>query len=92
VVGGRSAGGKFAAGNPGGPGRPRRAAERDYLLALTEAVSVDDWRAVVAKALDQAKAGDKSARQWLSDYLIGESDPEGLQTRIEELEQRLGLA
>ena len=62
--------GRFAEGNAGGPGRPRRTVERDYLAVLSEAVSLDDWRAVVARAVDDAKAGDARARDWLA-WAIG---------------------
>jgi hypothetical protein len=66
--------GRFAVGNPGGPGRPRRAVERDYLTVLSDAVSRDDWRCVVQAAVESAKQGDAKARDWLTRYLIGD-DP-----------------
>jgi len=69
---GRDAGGRFSFGNPGGPGRPRRAIEREYLATLGEAVSLKDWRRVVARALADAIAGDARARQWLSGYLVND--------------------
>ena len=62
--------GKFAVGNPGGPGRPRRAVETEYLATLNEAVPLEDWRAVVERALADAKQGDPKAREWLSKYLL----------------------
>jgi hypothetical protein len=62
---------RFQPGNPGGPGRPRCAAEADYLAALSEAVSMGAWRAVVAKALEQAESRDAKAREWLGSYLVG---------------------
>jgi hypothetical protein len=62
--------GRFLAGNSGGPGRPRRVIETDYLTALSEAVSLDAWCAVVGKALEQAQSGDAKAREWLSTYLL----------------------
>ena len=40
----RNGDGKFANGNPGGPGRPRRTVELEYLAALGESVSLADWR------------------------------------------------
>ncbi|MBI1900480.1 MAG: hypothetical protein HYS13_05110 [Planctomycetia bacterium] len=72
---GRNANGKFAPGNLGGPGRPRRAVERDYLAALSDAVSLDDWKAVVARAVADAKAGDARARDWLSRHVLGADPP-----------------
>src|SRR6516225_4348255 len=64
--------GQFALGNPGGPGRPRRAVEREYLAALSEAVSLDDWREIVKATAEAAKKGDGKARNWLTRYLLGE--------------------
>ncbi len=63
--------GKFAPGNPGGPGRPRRAIERDYLLAISEACPLETWRAIVERAIRDAKHGDAKAREWLASYLVG---------------------
>lgn len=71
----RKPNGTFAPGNPGGPGRPRRQTEAAYLVALSEAVTLDDWRAIVATAVIEAKSGDAAARKWLSDYLLGVSPP-----------------
>jgi hypothetical protein len=72
---GRTDNGQFAPGNPGGPGRPRRAIEREYLATLGDAVSLDDWRDVVARAVADAKAGDSAARLWLTKHLIGDKPP-----------------
>jgi len=71
---GRDASGRFDKGNPGGPGRPKRsvelALEMRRLLAITEAVSDDDWREIVATAVKKAKAGDARARDWLTAHLV----------------------
>jgi hypothetical protein len=67
----RDTNGRFAAGNCGGPGRPRRAVEANYLSALSEAVSVKTWKRIVQKAVKEALAGDRHAREWLGDYLLG---------------------
>ena len=69
----RNEDGTFAVGNPGGPGRPRRAIESDYLLAIAASVSLDDWKAIVLKARDDALGGDAAARNWLAKHLVGES-------------------
>jgi hypothetical protein len=68
---GRDAGGRFAAGNAGGPGRPRRDTERAYLAIMSEACSPEAWREIVQSAVTDAKAGDAKAREWLSGYLVG---------------------
>ena len=71
----RSSNGRFSFGNSGGPGRPRRAIERDYLATLSDAVSPADWQKIVVRALADAKAGDSKARDWLTRHLIGDSPP-----------------
>jgi hypothetical protein len=70
---GHDARGRFVAGNPGGPGRPRRTVEFDYLAIMAEVVTPDEWRAVVKDALYRAKNRDARARDWLGKYLIGAS-------------------
>ena len=48
-----------------------RRTEGDYMGVLLEAVTLDDWRAVIINAKTQAKAGDAQARAWLAQYLMG---------------------
>lgn len=45
--------------------------EERYLKALTNRVTLKDWRLIVDKALEQALDGDDKARRWLGEYLIG---------------------
>ena len=52
-----------------------RRTEGDYMGALLDTVSLDDWQDVVKGALQAAKDGDAQARNWLAQYLIGR--PEG---------------
>jgi hypothetical protein len=80
--------GWFKPGHPGGPGRPKREKERQYLVALTEAVTVPEWQAIVGKAVEQAKGGDHRAREWLAKYLIGD-EPAELAALVEELRAEL---
>jgi hypothetical protein len=74
----RDANGRFRDGCRPGPGRPRRAVERDYLATLADAVPMDRWRAIVDRAVDNASQGDAKARQWISEYLIGKPSGDGL--------------
>ncbi len=74
---GRSGNGQFAKGNRGGPGRPRRAVERDYLAKLSEAVTLEDWEQICKRAVEDARAGDAKARDWLTRYCLGK-DPQSL--------------
>ena len=63
--------GRFSTGNNYGQGRPPRAVERDYLAALSERLSLDDWRSIVDRAVADASSGDARARDWLSRYVLG---------------------
>ena len=71
---GKDARGRFAPGHPGGPGRPRRDTEREYLAALSEACPLSTWREVVSAAVEAARGGDAKAREWLSGYLLGAAE------------------
>lgn len=83
---GRDRGGKFAKGNPGGPGRPSRAVERDYLAMLSDRCPPEVWAEVVDRAVEDARKGDAAARAWLSKYLLGgygtASHPMGLNSLL----------
>lgn len=67
----RDPSGSFAAGNPGGPGRPPRQTEREYLDATAEVCDVAAWRDIVARAVRYAKAGDSNARMFIARYVLG---------------------
>lgn len=72
---GRRADGRFAPGNAGGPGRPRRAVEREYLAALADELTLDRWRRIVRGAIDAAENGDPKAREWVARYALGVEPP-----------------
>jgi len=78
---GRDSNGRFSRGNAGGPGRPPRALEQDYLAAIGDVVSVADWHEIVGRALADAKRGDSRARSWLSQYLVGETPAVSIEHR-----------
>lgn len=67
--------GLFKRGTAGGPGRPRRTIEEDYLRTLSEAVPLEKWRQIVEMAVQHALEGDDRARTWLSKYLLGDNLP-----------------
>jgi len=67
----RDQSGRFAEGNAGGPGRPKRQTERDYLRVVMGKCTLEEWAEAVTKAVKDAKAGDAKAREWLSGYLLG---------------------
>lgn len=75
---GRDASGRFAPGNPGGPGaiaheRTKRA--RELRQALHDAVTPEDMAAVARALVDRAKAGDVAAARELLDRIIGRPTP-----------------
>lgn len=51
-----------------------RRTESDYMGAMLDAVTLDDWREVVTGALQRAKEGDPQARAWLGQYLVGKPE------------------
>ena len=79
--------GRFAVGNSGGPGRPKRQAEEDYLQTLSERVPLALWAEIVDRAASDAAAGDAKARDWLSKYLMpqpGANEDGGLRPLVVE--------
>jgi hypothetical protein len=68
---GRDAHGRFAKGNPGGPGNPFARRVAALRRALCETVTEDDVRAITCKLLQQARDGDPAAVRVLFAYAIG---------------------
>jgi len=63
---------RFQPGQSGNPaGRPPKVKNEPYLIALKDCLSIPDWEAIVQRAITDAKKGDRHARKWLSDYLLG---------------------
>jgi hypothetical protein len=69
--------GRYLPGHPGGPGRPRRAVEQEYLAVLADAVPLRLWKEIVARAVRDAIAGDPMSRRWIGEHLLGRK-PESL--------------
>ena len=57
-------------GNKGGGRLPKSREERYYRVTISTCTFAD-WRAIIEKAVDQAKRGDAVARKFLADYLVG---------------------
>ena len=70
----RDSNGRFVKGNTvsKGHGRLPRQVESDYMAVVVGSVSLDDWQAIVQRAVQDAKDGDNTARQWLTKLLVGE--------------------
>lgn len=87
---GRDGRGRFAVGNAGGPGRPRRDAEAAYLEAMAEACPLERWRAIVGRAVADAEGGDAKARDWLVGYLLGKPAGEAPTLRALAIQEATG--
>ena len=66
----RTSKGTFAVGNKGGG---RKKYPVNYSSILATCVTAASWKRVVKKAIAQAESGDKYAREWLSDRLMGKA-------------------
>ena len=69
--GNHTSGGKFVAGNPGGPGNPHAGQVARLRSAMLEAVTPDDLRAVTRKLVEMAIGGDLKA----VDLLLTQDSP-----------------
>jgi len=73
-VNGRDENGQFVKGHSGNPnGRPKKQREQRYYEIALNACTFKDWRIIWKKAIEQAKDGDKDARKFVADYLIGKA-------------------
>lgn len=70
ISGDRDHKGRFAPGNPGGPGRKPLRKELELLLRMRSTVTPDEWQAAVVAILESAKSGDVKAFEALAKYLI----------------------
>jgi hypothetical protein len=70
---GRTARGRFAQGNPGGPGNPYAKRVADLRAALLESVTEQDIRTVARALVMRAKAGEIPAIRELLDRLMGKA-------------------
>lgn len=72
----RDKNGRFIKGQSGNPaGRSRREVEQAFHQSMVGRVSLEEWQKIVDFAVKEALAGDKDARVWLGNYLMGK--PQG---------------
>jgi hypothetical protein len=83
-----SADGRFQKGHPGGPGRPKRSTEENYLRLTIACVPPERWQKIVKKAVTQAERGDRYAREWLRRILLGD-DPVQVAALVQDLQAAL---
>lgn len=86
---GRDAKGRFASGNPGGPGNPYAKRVGELRSALIEAVTPKDIAAIARRLVAEAKAGNVPAIREVLDRTIGRPLEADLLARIDELERLL---
>ena len=70
---GREPGGRFAKGNPGGPGNPHARRTAEIRATLIDAVSDADLVAMIHTLIAQAKAGDVAAAREVLDRVLGKA-------------------
>ncbi len=95
----REPNGQFAKGHSGNVGNTRASYKTDMLAVIREAVTAEDWEAITHRAVTDARAGDKDARQWLANYTIGKLEenmpialyPVSLDEWLARVEERTSL-
>ena len=86
---GRDSSGRFTKGNPGGLGNPHAKRVARLRAALLEAVTEEDIRAIVAKLVEQARAGDLYAAREVLLRTLGRPVEWDLLERLESLEENV---
>ncbi|NLE38906.1 MAG: hypothetical protein GX621_12855 [Pirellulaceae bacterium] len=81
--------GRFAKGNPGGPGNPLAARVAMLRSAIIAAVDDKDVAEVVARLIVQAKSGDVAAAKLFLERVFGPPLPVDIIERLEKLETLL---
>lgn len=86
---GRDGKGRFAKGNPGGPGNPHAIAVAKLREALLKAVTPDAIQRIITKLIAQAEAGDTASAKILLDRVLGPPVAIDLIERLEALEAKI---
>lgn len=84
-----SNGGRFAKGNPGGPGNPFAKRVAELRSALFDSVTAEDLKTVVLSLLSQAKAGNVASIKELLQRLLGPPEAIDLMERLDALETKI---
>ena len=85
---GRDEHGRFAPGNPGGPGNPHAKKVGKLRTAMLNAVTEAELTAVIKKLVELAKSGNVPAKEVL-DRCLGRPVEADLLERLDELELML---
>lgn len=89
--GGRDERGRFAPGNPGGPGNPHARTVNKLRTAMLKAVSEDDLTRIVKQLVKLAVEGNVPAAKEVLDRCLGKPVEADLIERLDQLEQSLGV-
>lgn len=73
---GRLPDGRFAKGNPGGPGNPHAAQTARIRAAMLAAITPEDVQAIVRALIERARAGDVHAAREVFDRCVGKATPQ----------------
>ena len=87
----RNPGGRFVAGNPGGPGNPHAAQVARLRAEMLDAVTPDDMRAIVSRLVELAKGGDVRAIKEVFDRTLGKPQEPDFIERLEAIEAALAV-
>ena len=85
---GRDANGRFANGNPGGPGNPYYRRQAQLKRVLLDAITEDDVRSVVQVLLGLARGGDLAAIKLYLQYANAKVDPDRAELHEWELQKQ----
>ena len=88
--GGRDKHGRFARGNPGGPGNPYARQVGRLRATMINAIQPDDLAEVIETLLEMAKSGNIAASKLLLDRCLGPPIQADILERIEALERQAG--
>ena len=83
---GRAPNGRFAKGNPGGPGNPFARKVAAFRQEFMAAVTGDDIAVIVRALIDKAKAGDVAAARLVLQYTLGKPAAAVDPDRLDEME------
>ncbi len=86
---GRDERGRFAPGNPGGPGNPHAKQTGKLRSAMLKAVTEKDMRDVVMKLVELAKSGNVPAAREVLDRCLGRPVEADLIERLDQVEELL---
>ena len=79
----RNGKGQFTKGNKLGIGRPKRSVEEQYVTALSETLSVTQWKRIIKRTIADAAKGDARARELLFKHVLGTSPMVTLEQNIQ---------